>query len=426
MITLYDYSLFPKRIILCVDLRSFYASVSCIKRGLDPRYTKLAVVGDVNRSGSIVLAATPPLKALGVKKMARLYEIPKRRDIIIVNPIMHTYIKCSNYISKLALQYVAPEDFHQYSIDEFFMDMTASLHLFAGNPSEFALRLKNEIYAKTRIECTIGIGPNLLMSKVAMDIEAKKNQNGIAQWTYDDIPEKLWSIRPLSKFWGISYKTEEKLNRKGIRTIGDLANYPLKYLKQNFGVIGEELHLHSNGIDFSRISEKHVPTETSIAKSQILLRDYTIEEFPIILLEHIEEVCYRLRRQRKLARTVHFSVGYSKGYGGGGGIRKSHTLSRPTNLTMDIYNVCTYYLHTLYTGEPIRSVSISLMNLVGEGEEQISLFDDVIQREKEIRLTQVMDEIRTRFGKNSILRGVSYTKNATARYRNTLLGGHKS
>ncbi|KAA0766384.1 Y-family DNA polymerase [Bacillus sp. SH5-2] len=423
---MYDYSLFPKRIILCVDLRSFYASVSCIKRGLDPRYTKLAVVGDVNRSGSIVLAATPPLKALGVKKMARLYEIPKRPDILIVNPIMHTYIKCSNYITKLALQYVAPEDFHQYSIDEFFIDMTASLHLFADTPYEFALKLKYEIYDKTRIECTIGIGPNLLMSKVAMDIEAKKNANGIAQWTYDDIPEKLWSIRPLSKFWGISYKTETKLNRKGIHTIGDLANYPLKYLKQNFGVIGEELHLHSNGIDFSRISEKHVPAETSIAKSQILLRDYTIDEFPIILLEHIEEVCYRLRRQHKLAQTVYFSVGYSKGYGGGRGIRKSHTLSRPTNLTMDIYNVCTYYLHTLYTGEPIRSVSISLTNLVSEGEEQISLFDNVVQREKEMRLTQVMDEIRTKFGKNSILRGVSYTKNATARYRNTLLGGHKS
>ncbi|WP_410985283.1 Y-family DNA polymerase [Bacillus cereus] len=423
---MYDYSLLPNRIILCVDLRAFYASVSCIKRGLDPRYTKLAVVGDVNRSGSIVLAATPPLKALGVKKMARLYEIPKRSDILIVNLIMHTYITCSNYITSLALQYVAPEDFHQYSIDEFFMDMTASLHLFASSLSEFALKFKHEIYDRTRIECTIGIGLNLLMSKVAMDIEAKKNADGITQWTYADIPEKLWSIRPLSKFWGISYKTEAKLNRKGIYTIGDLADYPLKYLKQSFGVMGEELHLHSNGIDFSRISEKHIPMETPIAKSQILLRDYSIDEILIILLEHTEEVCYRLRRQNKLARTVHFSIGYSKSYGGDGGIRKSHTLNQPTNLTIDIYNACIYYLHTLYTGKPIRTVSISLTNLVTEGEEQISLFDNVIQREKEMKLTKVMDEIRTKFGKNSILRGVSYTKSATARYRNTLLGGHKS
>ncbi len=308
---MYDYSILPNRIILCVDLRSFYASVSCIKMGLDPMYTKLAVVGDVNRNGSIVLAATPPLKALGVKKMARLYEIPRRKDIIVVNPIMGTYIICSNYITKLALQYVPIEDFHQYSIDEFFMDITDSIHLFANDPYEFALKFKREIYVKTRIECTIGIGPNPLMSKVALDIEAKKNQNGIAYWKYEDVPTKLWGIRPLNTFWGISYKTEEKLNRKGIHSIGDLANYPLKYLKQSFGKIGEELHLHSYGIDFSRISEKYVPATTSVGKSQILMRDYTIEEFPIILLEHIEEVCYRLRRQNKLAQTVHFSVGYS-------------------------------------------------------------------------------------------------------------------
>lgn len=392
--------------------------------GLDPMRTKLAVVGDVNRSGSIVLAATPPLKALGVKKMARLYEIPRRKDILVVNPIMGTYIKCSNYITKLALQYVPYEDFHQYSIDEFLMDITDSIHLFANDPYEFAMKFKREIYEHTRIECTIGIAPNPLMSKVALDIEAKKNKEGIAHWKYEDVPTKLWSIRPLNKFWGISYKTEEKLNRKGIHSIEDLANYPLKYLKQSFGKNGEELHLHSNGIDFSRISEKYVPATTSIGKSQILMRDYTIEEFPIVLLEHIEEVCYRLRRQNKLAQTVHFSIGYSKCYNGG--IRKTHTLSRPTNLTMDIYKICTYFLHQQYTGEPIRSINISLTNLIQEGEEQISLFDNVTQREKEVKLTKVMDEIRTRFGKNSILRGISYTHSATARYRNTLIGGHKS
>ncbi|MEN1938213.1 Y-family DNA polymerase [Paenibacillus sp. 102] len=408
---MYDYSLLPNRIILCVDLRSFYASVSCIKRGLDPRYTKLAVVGDVNRSGSIVLAATPPLKALGVKKMARLYEIPRCNDIIVVNPIMGTYIKCSNYITGLALQYVPIEDFHQYSIDEFFMDITDSIHLFANNPYEFAMNFKHEIYQKTRIECTIGIGPNPLMSKVALDVEAKKTKDCIAYWKYEDVPIKLWPIRPISKFWGISGKTEAKLNRKGIHSIGDLANYPLKYLKQSFGIIGEEMHLHSNGIDFSRISEKYVPATTSIGKSQILMRDYSIEEFPIILLEHIEEV-------------IQFSVGYSKNYAGG--FRKTHTLNRPTNLTMDIYHICTYFLHEFYTGEPIRSVNVSLTNLIKEGEEQISLFDNAIQREKEMKLTKVMDEIRSRFGKNSILRGISYTNSATTRYRNTLLGGHKS
>ncbi|PHG74418.1 Y-family DNA polymerase [Bacillus wiedmannii] len=421
---MYDYSLLPNRKICFVDLKSFYASVSCVKRGLDPRYTKLAVVGDVNRSGSIVLAATAPLKALGVKKMARSWELPKRSDIIVVNPNMETYIKCSNYITSLALQYVAPEDFFQYSIDEFAIELDSSLHLFASTPYEFAVNFQKEIYSKTRLESTIGIGPNILMSKLALDLESKKNENGIAQWEYEDIPTKLWPTRPLSKFWGISHKTEAKLNQKGIYTIGDLANYPLHYLKKSFGKMGEEYHLHSNGIDFSRISEKYVPATTSVGKSQILLRNYNIDEFLIILLEHIEEVCYRLRRQNKLAQTIQFSVGYSAEYGGG--IRKRHTMNRATNLTMDIYNICKYYLHALYTGEPIRSVSISLSNLLNEGEEQISLFDNIVQREKEVKLTKAMDEIRDRFGKNSILRGISYTNSATARYRNTLLGGHKA
>ncbi|EJQ38277.1 hypothetical protein IEI_05803 [Bacillus wiedmannii] len=190
------------------------------------------------------------------------------------------------------------------------------------------------------------------------------------------------------------------------------------------GVGCSSYHLHSNGIDFSRISEKYVPATTSIGKSQILMRDYTIEEFPIVLLEHIEEVCYRMRRQNKLAQTIHFSIGYSKDHAGG--FRKTHTMNRPTNLTMDIYNVCSYFLHEFYTGEPIRSINVSLTNLNNEGEEQISLFDNIIQREKEVKLTKVMDEIRTKFGKNSILRGISYTHSATARHRNTLLGGHRA
>ncbi|MFK4470107.1 nucleotidyltransferase/DNA polymerase involved in DNA repair [Bacillus sp. RC252] len=145
---MYDYSLLPDRKICFVDLKSFYASVSCVKIGLDPRYTKLAVVGDVNRSGSIVLAATPPLKALGVKKMARSWELPKRSDIIVFNPNMETYIKCSNYITSLALQYVASEDFFQYSIDEFAFELDSSLHLFASTPYEFAVIFKRKYIVK--------------------------------------------------------------------------------------------------------------------------------------------------------------------------------------------------------------------------------------------------------------------------------------
>ncbi|MFB5561877.1 Y-family DNA polymerase [Bacillus cereus] len=425
---MYNYSECPNRIILCVDLVSFYSSVSCVKMGYDPLKTKLAVVGNTHRPGSIVLAATPPLKKLGEsqgRKYKRLYEIPKRRDILIVNPIMETYINCSNYISKLALQYVAPCDFFQMSIDEFFLEMDSSLHLFGTDPYDFAYKLQQEIYQKTRITCAIGIGASPLMAKLCLDLSAKKHPDRISRWTYEDIQAKLWPIRPLSKFYGISTNTEQKLNRKGIHTIGDLAQYPLKYLKQTFGpVIGEELHLHSWGIDFSRIREKHVPKSSSITKNQILLRDYNIQEIPIVLLEHIEEVCYRMRLQHKLATTVQMSIGYSRDYPGG--IRKSFKMSRPTCITMDIYNYCLKYLIQMHTGEPIRSISITLTNLVNEGEEQLSIFDDVAKREKQMNLTKTIDELRTKFGKNSVLRAISYTPGATTKYRNTLMGGHRA
>lgn len=422
---MYDYSLCPNNTVLCLDLVSFFASVSCVKLGYNPLQTKLAVVSDTSRPGSVVLAATKPLKSLGIKQGSRLYHLANIPDVIVVNPQMDTYIRCSNYISKIILQYVPPEFYFQYSIDECFIQIDNTLHLFANNPREFAVKLQHEIYRKTRgISAAVGIGKNMLMAKIALDTEAKHNLDLIAEWNYSDVPTKFWSIRPLSKFWGISTKTEAKLNRKGIRTIGDLANYPLKYLQNEFGIIGTDLHLHAHGIDFSLITDTYKPKSTSIGKSQILMRDYTVEEIPVILLEQIEEVCYRMRMKQKQARTVQFSIGYSQSYGGG--FRKSVTFERPTSMTKDIYHICLKYLMQLHTGEPIRSISISLKNLVNEGEEQISIFEDIKKREQQIKLTKTIDEIRTRFGKNSILRAISYTPHSTIKYRNTLVGGHRA
>ncbi|MED4298754.1 damage repair protein, partial [Priestia megaterium] len=218
-----DYGQLPNRVIICIDMKAFYASVSSVIRGLNPLKTRLAVVGDIKRSGSVVLAATPLLKKEGIKTGSRLFEIPKRKDIHVVNPSMERYIKASNYISSLVLQYVAPEDFHAYSIDELFIDATASLHLFARTPEDLAHRIINEIYRKTRLTATAGIGPNLLLAKVSLDHEAKHSPTGVAYWRYEDIPFKLWSIHPMKDFWGISSATERRLNRLGIYTIKELA-----------------------------------------------------------------------------------------------------------------------------------------------------------------------------------------------------------
>lgn len=199
---MYDYRYCMNRDILCVDLKSFYASVSCILNGLDPLTTKLAVVGDTKRQGSVVLASTPKLKEIGIRTGSRLYEIPHRSDIYITNPKMQTYMNVSSKISSIALQYVPHEDFHQYSIDEFFMDITDSYHLFAPSPATFAELLQKSIYDETGILSTIGIGSNVLLAKVGMDIEAKHTKQGIATWHYEDVPTKLWSIDNLTDMWG--------------------------------------------------------------------------------------------------------------------------------------------------------------------------------------------------------------------------------
>ncbi|WP_414043181.1 Y-family DNA polymerase [Macrococcus sp. EM39E] len=420
---MYDYSLCEKRNVLCIDQKSFFASVSCIMKGLDPMTTKLAVVADTKRQGSVVLAATPPLKAMGIKTGSRLFEIPHRSDIYIINPSMSNYLKIASQISEISLQYVAPEDYHQYSIDEFFMDVTKSYQLYAKTPYELAAKIKNEIYDKTQIQCAVGIGDNVLLSKIALDMEAKKQPDGIAEWHYEDVPEKMWSIEPLSKFWGINRRTEKKLNQKGIFTIGQLANYPHHYLKRDFGIIGVDLHLHANGIDSSLIREKHHIYKPSINKSQILMRDYRFDELRAVVLEHVEEVTFRLRADNMIARTISFTVSYSDE----GKVSKSYTLSEGTNLTADIFQVVWGFMMQLCDKTRMyRTLNISLTNFIREEDRQLSLFVDEFEREKQERLEKTVDQLKIRFGKNSVLRAVSYTEQGTAKKRNGLIAGHKA
>lgn len=420
-----EYEQIPNRMIMCIDMKAFFASVSCVIRRLDPLKTRLAVVGDTKRPGSVVLAATPLLKQEGIKTGSRLFEIPKRKDIHIVNPSMERYVKASNYISSLVLQYVAPEDFHAYSIDELFIDVTASLHLFARTPEALAHKILHEIYQKTRLTATIGIGPNLLLAKVSLDHEAKHSPRGIAYWRYEDVPHKLWSIYPMRDFWGISSATERRLNGLGIHSLKELALSSKELLQKEFGILGKELHQHANGIDYSRISEVYIPHSRSFGKSQILLRDYTSrKEVELLLLELLDDVCFRLRLHQVVAQTIHLSIGYSKQTGKG--FSRQKKMIRASNLSQDIFPYCLTILHTYDNGMPIRSIGISLSNTTIQEEEQMSLFEDIDKREKAYALAKTMDEIRLRYGKNSLLRASSALDYSTARYRNSLMGGHKA
>lgn len=418
-----DYSQFPDRTILCIDMKSFYASVAAVDRGLDPLTCYIAVVGGTDRQGSVVLAASPALKRdYKIKTGSRLFEIPKDPKILVVNPQMNLFIKVSTEITKLFYRYVPPSAVHSYSVDESFLDVKG-LEKIWGDARSIAKKIQSDIYNDFGLPCTIGIGPNMLMSKLALDLESKKAPDGIADWTYDDIPRKLWPVKPLSEMWGIGKRTERTLNNMGIFTVGQLANHDLKLLEKKFGIMGNQLYYHAWGVDLSEVGAPIIQGQISFGKSQILMRDYTDEkEIKAVVLEMCEEVAKRARTAKKAGRTISFALGYSKDELDGG-FHRSRTVEKPTNVTMDIYNVCLQLMKENYRGQVVRSISISITKLVDDYEMQLDLFDQDGWKKRE--LGYVVDKIRNKYGSAALLRAVSYTPAGTALHRAKLVGGHK-
>lgn len=407
--------------ILCIDMKSFYASCSALALGLDPLTCYLAVVADTERGGSVILAATPKLKKdFGLKTGSRLFEVPKDPRIRLVNAQMATYLDTSAEITRFLMKYVPFEAIHVYSVDESFIQADGTERLW-GSAEELAKRIKDDMLAEFGLTCSIGIGPNMLMSKLCLDIEAKKK--GVASWKFEDVQAKLWPLR-VKEMWGIGSRMEKRLNRLGIRTVGQLANFELSKLEKEFGIIGNQLYFHAWGVDLSTLGAPIVNGQISFGKGQILLRDYQgEEEIKCVVLEMCEEVARRARKSSCVGKTVHLGFGYSKTEMGGGFYR-SVSLSEPTNLTMELYEACLYLMKEHYCGETVRQVTITLSNICADASVQLSLFDDTRPKKKD--LGYVMDEIRDKYGSASLLRAVSYTEAGTARYRCTLLGGHKA
>ncbi len=418
-----DYEALPKRTILCIDMKSFYASCSALALGFDPLTCYLAVVGDTEREGSVVLAATPRLKKeFGIKTGSRLFEIPRDPKIQIVNAEMLTYLKISTRLTEFFTRYVPFEAIHTYSVDESFLDVRGTERLW-GDRETLAARIKNDMLHEFGLTCSIGIGPNMLLSKVCLDLEAKKK--GIAEWTYDDVDKKLWNIAPLREMWGIGSRIEKRLNKLGIFSVGQLANAPLPLLEKHFGIIGNQLYYHAHGVDLSQLGAPIIEGQISFGKSQILLRDYVDpKEVKHVILEMCEEVARRARTAKKAGRTVSLGIGYSKDEFGGGGFQRSITLQDATNITLEIYKACLKLFHQYYHGQTVRSISISLSNIVNDDQVQLSLFEPEKPRQRE--LGYVMDFIREKYGADKLLRAVSYTQAGTAKHRSKLVGGHKS
>jgi DNA polymerase V len=416
-----DYSEMPRQQILCVDMKSFYASCAAVMEGLDPLESYIAVVGDKDRQGSIVLAASPRMKKeFGIKTGSRMFEIPKDPRIHLLEPKMATYLRISTEITRVFHRYVPKEAIHTYSVDESFIKVDGATNIW-GDATTIARKMKNDIEREFQLPCAIGIGPNMLLSKLCLDLEAKKK--GIAEWKYEDVPNKLWPISPLREMWGIGRRVEKTLNGMGIFNVGQLARYDLQKLEKKFGIMGNQLYHHAWGIDLSEIGAPIMAGQISFGKGQILLRDYKEEEeIKHVILEMCEEVARRARTHRKAGRTISFGVGYSQDEFGGGFYR-SRTISQPTNVTMDIYRICLELFHEHYTGKTVRQISMAIGNLVEDNQLQLNLFDFKADRRRE--LGYVVDSIRRRYGSGSLLRAVSYTAAGTAKHRSKLVGGHK-
>lgn len=416
-------NIYIKRNIMCIDLKSFFASCECVERGLDPFCVPLVVANKKQGNGAITLAITPCLKAQGIPSRVRLYDIPQNIHYEIVPPRMKLYIEKSKEVVSIYLDYVAVEDLHIYSIDECFLDVTDYLKLYKKSDYELAEEILNTIYQKTGLTATCGIGPNLLLAKIAMDTEAKKYKNGIVKWSYDDIPNKLWPITPLSKMWGIGPRMEKKLNALKIFTVGQLAHFNVNILKDKFGIIGSELWEHANGIDLSKISDFKVsPKDKSYSHSQVLFKDYNENNIKLIIKEMVGVITARLRTNNKQTTNIGLGITYSKEIQGG--FYHSMKLSCPTDSEKEINQICLLLFERYYNNLPIRKVSISCGGLIKKTGVQLNLFEPLEIYEDEAKINAATDEIKNKFGKNSLLKASSLLDDSTAIKRNQQIGGH--
>ncbi|MFG3613373.1 Y-family DNA polymerase [Rummeliibacillus stabekisii] len=404
--------------------KCFYASCMATLAHLDVMKEAIAVVGNLKQKGSVILAASPLMKSkFSIKTGSRLYEIPIHPSIHLFEPQMDYFIRISVEITKLLTSYVPKEAIHVYSIDECFVDLTGTEKLW-GNPEGTARTIQDEIFRQFEIPNTVGMGPNMLLAKIALDLEAKKTKVGFAKWNYEDVKEKLWPLSPLSEMWGIGRQTERSLNHMGIFSVGDLANANLKQLESRFGIMGNQLYYHAWGIDLSKVGEAPlIEGQVSYGKGQMLMRDYnTTKEVLAVLLEQCEDVARRAREAFQIGRTITLGIAYSKN-SYGGGFQRSKTIDEGTNDTMVIYEVCKQLFNEYHNDRPVRHISVSLTKLESEQSMQLDLFDT--NKFKRRMLGDTMDRIRSRFGSGAVLRAVSYTEAGTAIKRSQLIGGHK-
>lgn len=501
-----------QRTYIAIDLKSFFASVECVERGLDPLTTNLVVADASRTEKTICLAVTPSLKAYGIGGRARLFEVVQQLQTVnyerrmkvagrrlnrkswkddelkahpdwevgylTAPPRMAKYIEYSTRIYSIYLKYIAPEDIHVYSIDEVFMDVTTYLPSYKMTAHELAMTMIRDVLKQTGITATAGIGTNLYLCKIAMDIMAKKapaDKDGVRIAELDEMTyrQQLWDYKPLTKFWRVGKGTAEKLAQYGIDTMGKIARCSMRneeLLYSLFGVNAELLIDHAWGWEPCTMEyiKAYRPETNSLSSGQVLTEPYTFEKARVVVKEMADAAALDLVSKRLVTNQLVLTVGYD-----------IESLSNPTirasydgPMTTDYYGrqvpkhthgtanleryssstrLITEAVISLYDGIVNKNLLIRRLNLTtnhvideaspaARGKDkavQLDLFTDyeALEKErrqederleKERRMQETLLDIKRKFGKNSILRGLNFEEGATARERNRQIGGHKA
>ena len=494
---------------ICIDLKSFYASAECVFRGLDPLRTNLVVADNERTEKTICLAVSPSLKALGISSRPRLFEVvegvkkinrerqknaPYHRfygksydsieisnhpeyavSYIVATPQMGKYIEVSSAIYKIYLRHVAAEDIHVYSIDEVFMDVTSYLKGLNITAVDFARKIVADVLKETGITATAGVGSNLYLAKVAMDIVAKKmapDENGCRVAELDEMSyrHKLWCHRPFTDFWRVGAGTQRRLEKYGIYTMGDIALtsvgdisniYNENLLYKEFGVNAELLIDHAWGYENTTIADikMYTPKSTSLSSGQVLSCGYDFTKTRVVVKEMMELLSLDLVKKSLLTNQISLSIGYDienlnnnytgeivKDYLGRNVPKGSHASINIeyTSSTRILMNAITELYDMIANPNlMIRRINISVNNLVPEsslndmgGYYQLNLFEDYDEhvkqeeanekdKEKEKKLQKAILGIKDKYGKNSVLKALNLDDGATTINRNNQIGGHK-
>lgn len=458
-----DYDREPKSDIAFVDMKSFYASVECVQRNLNPLDTSLCVMSRADNSSGLILAASPTFKKVfGKKNVGRARDLPfdietrkikpqvfkaqgikLTKDLVayietwaaktlIVPPRMALYIEENLKIQEIFKTYAPEEAIHPYSIDEGFIDLTGSLNYFVPDKalskkeklSLVSAKIQRDIWDQTGIFSTIGMSnANPLLAKLCLDNEAKKTQTMRANWSYEDVESKVWAIEKLTDFWGIGSRIEKRLNKLRIFSVRDLANANPDRLKKEFGIMGLQLWFHANGVDESKVTVPYIPKSKGLGNSQILPRDYTDQgQIELVLGEMAEQVATRIRRIDRRAGVVKIYVGFSYREDQRP-INVQRTIN-PTNSTKILKDQVLRLFRENYRGGAVRQVGVSFDKLVATSYRTFSFFDDIEKIEKMEALDLAVDKIRDDYGFLAIQRGSSLLEGSRAIERSKLIGGH--